>query len=223
MMISVVMPTYRRAERLKEAVRNLFKTAPDVELIVVIEQDDAESRQAIDRLGAEGYLLRYSVSTQGNAVKAFNLGASVANGEAIMLGEDDVRFHTGWYENAKTLLHQGYGFIGCDNGNEHVCPTNYIATKEWLRKNARGVLSLPIFNQIGDVAMWHLAQISGDGVWARGVDNPLRVYVENMHPYVGKGKWDATYEKRRVEGEGDRAKYALWLDDQCPMDWEPVI
>lgn len=87
--ISVVIATYKRPEKLLRAVRSaLAQTHQDVEVIVAIEQDDAESRSTMESLAAPN--VRYVVNPiKDGPGPARDCGARAASGEYIAFLDDD--------------------------------------------------------------------------------------------------------------------------------------
>lgn len=221
MKVSVVIPSRGRAYRLREAVKQIFKTAPGVEVVVVLDRDDPESIRAMTDLPVE--LL---VGVADPPTTKWNRGAAWATGDAFVTGEDDLWFHEGWLEQSLAALESigGSGYVGFNAVSEHFCPNGYLVTRDWVIEYAGGCIVCPLYkSQPGDVEMWTRAKRSGKYVWADGKHSPFNAIVENRHPYLGKAQWDETYQRGHAWGEEDRVAFEKRQAANFPDDFEPVL
>jgi glycosyltransferase involved in cell wall biosynthesis len=232
--LSIIIPTRGRPTRLKQALESIYTTAPDVfEIIIVDDTDDKETLALVaSEMDTHKNIFEIVTKDIREAPVKWNIGATASFGDALLLGEDDIIWHQGWYENTQALLSLGYGYIGCWNGYG-TYPTNYIVTKKWARTYLGGVLSPPCYkSQPGDIEVWGIvnAKASEDSwCWANQEGTAMYVYVQNMHPYVAGpdgaplAKWDPTYEQRKQDGIGDMDIFRDRQANGFPITWERVF
>lgn len=91
--VSVVIPTYRRADLLPRAVRAAFgQTVPPLEVIVVDDADDPSTLSVVEALRAEAGAALVYVRTPpevSGASAARNAGAATARGDVLAFLDDD--------------------------------------------------------------------------------------------------------------------------------------
>lgn len=98
MMISVLIPTYRRAKDLARCLAALEKqTRPADEVLVVVRDSDVETWQLLEAFPNVLPLRIVTVSVPG-VVAAMNAGVDVAKGEIIAITDDDAAPHADWLE-----------------------------------------------------------------------------------------------------------------------------
>jgi len=95
MNVSVVIPSYKRAEHLLRCIKALFnQNVPPYEIIVVLREDDTQSIRACE--GIEGIKV-FKVSEPGVLI-AMNKGLDVAEGDIIAFTDDDAEPFPDWIE-----------------------------------------------------------------------------------------------------------------------------
>jgi glycosyltransferase involved in cell wall biosynthesis len=115
MMISVLIPTYRRAKDLARCLAALEKqTRPADEVLVVVRDSDAETWQLLKALNPDALPLRTVTVSVTGVVAAMNAGVDVAKGEIIAITDDDAVPHTDWLERieAHYLADDTVGGVG---------------------------------------------------------------------------------------------------------------
>ncbi|VAX28600.1 hypothetical protein MNBD_NITROSPINAE05-786 [hydrothermal vent metagenome] len=121
--VTVIIPTYNRADFLKEAIQSVVsQTFTDYELIVV---DDGSSDHTKDVVREFSDIRLVACSENSGVSHARNLGINLARGRYIcFLDSDDL-----WIENKlKTQIHWMEAHADCQ-----VCYTDEI----WIRKGVR--------------------------------------------------------------------------------------
>lgn len=90
-LVSVVIPTYRRAALVAVAVRSvLAQSYANLEVLVISDGPDAETREATARLAADDARLRYlELPENVGPAQARNVGVQAAQGEWIAFLDDD--------------------------------------------------------------------------------------------------------------------------------------
>lgn len=87
-LVSIIIPTYRRPKEVQDAVRSaLAQTYPTIEVIVVSDGPDPQTRSAIEQFGDR---VRYfEMPTNGGPAAARNRGVLQARGEWLAFLDDD--------------------------------------------------------------------------------------------------------------------------------------
>ena len=121
--VSIVVPTYNRAERLRETLRSVFnQTCQDFELIVVDDGSTDDTQKVVNSFPRVQYI---SKQENHGVSRARNEGLALAKGRYIcFLDSDDL-----WDEKKLQIQVQWMG----DNPNCQVCYTDEI----WIRKGVR--------------------------------------------------------------------------------------
>ena len=121
--VSIVVPTYNRAERLGETLRSVFnQTCQDFELIVVDDGSTDDTQKVVNSFPRVQYI---SKQENHGVSRARNEGLALAKGRYIcFLDSDDL-----WGEKKLQIQVQWMG----DNPNCQVCYTDEI----WIRKGVR--------------------------------------------------------------------------------------
>ncbi len=97
MIITVLIPTYRRPKDLARCLEALKKQSrgPD-EVLVVVRHDDTETWALMERANI-GFLPRRTVTVKApGVVAALNAGLDVARGDIIAITDDDAAPHPDW-------------------------------------------------------------------------------------------------------------------------------
>ncbi len=121
--VSIVVPTYNRAERLGQTLRSVFnQTCQDFELIVVDDGSTDDTQKVVNSFPRVQYI---SKQENHGVSRARNEGLALAKGRYIcFLDSDDL-----WDEKKLQIQVQWMG----DNPNCQVCYTDEI----WIRKGVR--------------------------------------------------------------------------------------
>ncbi|NHC33309.1 glycosyltransferase family 2 protein [Scytonema millei] len=115
MMISVLIPTYRRSQDLARCLVALQQQArPADEVLVVVRDSDTETWQLLAGLDPHALPLRTVKVSVPGVVAAMNAGVDVAKGEIIAITDDDAAPHADWLERieAHYLADEKVGGVG---------------------------------------------------------------------------------------------------------------
>lgn len=94
--VSVVVPTYRRADDLARCLGGLQRqNRPADEVIVVRREEDNETRAVLEHFANSLPLIAAVVSGPG-AVRAYNHGLDTAVGDIVAITDDDAIPHADW-------------------------------------------------------------------------------------------------------------------------------
>ncbi|MSS71055.1 MAG: glycosyltransferase family 2 protein [Candidatus Latescibacteria bacterium] len=85
--VSVILPTYNRANYLIESLESLLaQTYPNIEIVVV---NDGSTDETKDKLGAFRDRILYLEKSNGGKSSAINLGLRYATGDYVWVFDDD--------------------------------------------------------------------------------------------------------------------------------------
>jgi glycosyltransferase involved in cell wall biosynthesis len=118
---SIIIPTYNRADELRETIRSIAKlqVAGDWELLVVDNKSPDHTRQVVEEETASfPARLAYLYEPEQGRYAALNTGIRAATGRIIATTDDDARVETDWLTRAKA----GLDAIGCDYVGGKVFP-----------------------------------------------------------------------------------------------------
>jgi len=93
-MIDIVIPTYGRADRIERVYRNIEATTTAPHLVwFVIEDDDVESRAAVEKIDRLAWITNEHARSYSGAM---NTAYEWTENEWIFAGADDLEFTIGW-------------------------------------------------------------------------------------------------------------------------------
>jgi glycosyltransferase involved in cell wall biosynthesis len=110
--ISVVIPTYERAQLVCEAIRSVLRqTFTDFELVVV---DDGSTDRTADAVASfRDDRIRFVPLAHGGRCRARNAGAAVATGEALVFLDSDDRADPNWLRSLTGALTHPVALVCC--------------------------------------------------------------------------------------------------------------
>lgn len=114
-LVSVIIPTYRRAYTLKYALEGLKgQTYKNFEVVVVFKPGGDETKKILKDYGKD-LPLRVIIQKDSFITNAYNLGLKKANGEIIAFLDDDAVPYPNWLEEHVKTYHK-YGRVGGVSG-----------------------------------------------------------------------------------------------------------
>ena len=113
-MVSVIIPTYRRASTIKRAVESvLSQSYSNLEVIVVDDCSGDDTLKILEQID-DKRLQVIPLETNGGACRARNIGAAHARGEWIAFQDSDDVFHPDKLEKQIAFMQKGnYDFSFC--------------------------------------------------------------------------------------------------------------
>lgn len=223
--LSILVPVLKRPHRVKPLLESISAATPEAQVLFLADPDDLPELEAIRferrRCELAGLPLCVSVhATGGNYARKINQGVELSRAPLLFFGADDLHFHPGWLEAARSALggleRAGIGAVGTND----LCNPKVIAGD-----HATHFL----------VARWYaeLGAIDGGGPLHEGyehewVDNEFietarrrgayahagDAIVEHLHPMAGKAESDALYaaapERMRSGHRIFRQRRPLW-------------
>ena len=191
--VSVIIPTYNRAELICQTIENVFQqTYQDLEIIIV---DDGSTDNTLEKLAAFGEKIHVITQANAGASAARNRGAKVANGEMIAFQDsDDVWMPTKLEKQVEALQKAGSNISCClCNAEMHFADRSTTSFDlAWLQPgiesglwtNVAEVLSTTsvLFNQCSLIRSETFKKIGGFDEQYRYMEDydlPLRLSLES--------------------------------------------
>jgi hypothetical protein len=209
------VPVLGRPHRVEPLLESLAAatSVPYVAVFVCSPGDD-EELAAVRAAAAPAVSLLVADRPAGPGDFAFktNLAYRWTEEPWLFTGADDLRFHPGWAEEAlRVAAETGARVVGTnDLGNPTVMSGRHATHSLVARSYADGlgtldgpgaVLCEQYDHQYVDTELVVTAQTRGEWAFAD------RSHVEHLHPFWGKGRMDATYERGLAGGRADRALF----------------
>lgn len=236
--VSIILPTFHRATRLRECLESLHPTlphAPIVETVALPMLDDGESFGMLDRMKRQftdrdsgACMLKVIPRTRvdASAVQGWNYGLRRAShkSDLYVLAADDLMFRDGWLTNAiRALVKTGHDdmLIGFNdlskNGKSYA--SHYMMTRKFIVRHHGGVMAIPHYHSwCIDWEAAARAKRVHRYLWAA---NSL---VEHRHPGNRNAEMDSTYKAGYVQyADSDHAMYVERMKKNFPDDFPPIL
>ena len=103
-MISIILPSFGRAQQLQEmflSAINMSDKPEDIELCVFIEEPDKDTENTLVQL-SKNFNVKWVVNPNGNRViisQMTNEAAKLSSGDILMFAADDIRFETQGFDS----------------------------------------------------------------------------------------------------------------------------
>ena len=116
-LLSVVLPTHDRADRLPAAIRSAAEqTFRNIEIIVVDDGSSDSTADVVDAIASKDPRIRYHrIDVAGGAANARNTGIALSQGEFIAFLDDDDAWHPAKVERQVGYMTENpsVGAVGC--------------------------------------------------------------------------------------------------------------
>jgi glycosyltransferase involved in cell wall biosynthesis len=135
MKFSIIIPTYNRADELRETIRSIaqLETDGDWELLVVDNNSPDHTRAVVEaEMASFPASLRYIFEPEQGRYAALNTGIRAASGRIIATTDDDARVERDWLTNAAAALER----LDCDYVGGKVLPIWKGPRPSWLPHRA---------------------------------------------------------------------------------------
>lgn len=215
-MISVIIPSLDRPHKLIPVLNDLkLNSRLLVEAIVVLDEEDIASKNAVCNYGASGVSIPLTVRVlkgHPTPIEKWNHGAKHSTGSWIMLAADDIEFTRNWDQISFDTPNKGFlAFRDTPESRKNFEP-HYMATREWLRMYNGGVLATPHYRH------WCPDVEIADRAKAQGHYKVSNAIIPHKHYLFGTATKDSTYEKGQVHYMNDlqllkRRQEQGYLDD----------
>jgi hypothetical protein len=225
-MLDVLVPVLgrpARAERLTESLREATKNP--FNLVFLCSPEDTEEIEACREVAAGAINVSVEVMTfpagHGDWARKINCAFSITHQPFVLLGADDLRFHSGWDEVALEVAEaSGAGLIGTNDLGNATVMRGLHSTHPLIRRTyaERGTVDDPskvlhegYGHQWVDTELCETAKARGEWVFAK------QSHVEHLHYMWGKSDKDAVYEKAQSTTSEDASLFIrrlpLWTKD----------
>jgi len=131
MEFSIIIPTYNRADELRETIHSIAKlnVHGDWELVVVDNNSPDDTRAVVEaEMASFPATLRYLFEPEQGRYAALNTGIRAATGRIIATTDDDARVEPDWLTRAAAALE----VLGCDYVGGKVLPIWKGSRPDWL-------------------------------------------------------------------------------------------
>lgn len=213
MQVAVLIPTLRRAFRLRAVANNVMQSDSRCVPVFICEAEDEESIETVDQI--EGAQLVINVRARSYA-GAINTAVAWMDSDWFFLGSDDLDFRAGWLDSALAVA-DGFDVVGTnDLHNPEVLngthSTHSLVRGSYARNGCVDVPDVCLFE--GYRHNWcdteFIATASARGVFVPCLDS----VVEHLHWVWGNNVMDSTYDKGRLSEGLDRQLFSerqkLW-------------
>jgi glycosyltransferase involved in cell wall biosynthesis len=191
-LLSIILPTHNRADRLPAAVRSASgQTFRNIEIIVVDDGSADSTPAVVEALAAEDRRIRYIRKPQpSGAAMARNHGISQADGEFIAFLDDDDVWHPAKMERQVEYLteHPDVGAVSCHYRIVFEGKQRTTVWKGPTRLSARGLL----WNDFAGGASFIALRRSA-------FDESIVRFDEHLPPCEDWDLWFRLAEKRRFD------------------------
>lgn len=131
MEFSIIIPTYNRADELRETIRSIAKLKVDGDWeLIVIDNNSPDHTKAVVETEMSSFpaALRYVFEPEQGRYAAINTGIRAAQGKIIATTDDDARVEPDWLARAAA----GLDALGCDYVGGKVLPLWKGKRPNWL-------------------------------------------------------------------------------------------
>ncbi len=219
MKVSIIVPTFCRPEQLRRNVMRLLDTLEghDSEVIIVAEV----VHESIDSV-ADLPVLRYYHEDWRGSVANWNIGASMATGDLLVTGADDLLFVDGWLKAAlRQMAIAQTCYCGLNdlmwNGWDHD-PTHWIITRQGIIDHCGGCLMPPCYKTtFVDNEIAARIRRAGQYTWCK------QAIAEHQHFGNGKAPVDRSYLTMSRYFYEDQPVFEARKAAGFPDDFEAVV
>lgn len=208
--VSIIVPTLKRPRLLGPLAMNIHLTTPtSYTLMFVADEDDEKTIERVRRIGNASLTI-----FSGTYPEKINAGVAETTEDFVVLANDDVEFHMGWYRESWTALRKpSVQVVGgpdlspaTENGDHATMPIvrrSYIEDPGASWGEPGVALHEGYHHNYSETELWQLALDRGVARFVQGC------VIEHKHPDWGKASLDETYERgARTNFDEDQALYA---------------
>lgn len=219
-LIAVLVPVLSRPHRVAPLLESFRKaTAPgDAALYFVAQRSDQEELDAIaDAVGIESdkAVCRATAilvdDIDRSWARKINRGFEETSEPWMLLGADDLAFHTGWVDSVRGMLRTHAGVIGTNDLGNSSTMSGRSSTHPFVRRSyatvfgtidERGkILHEGYDHNFPDSELVETAKTRGLYAHARNC------VIEHLHPLWGKGQTDRIYQLGQRNWKADQALF----------------
>lgn len=214
--VAIIVPVMRRPKNVQPFVKSLIDSISikTIRVYAVFDEGDWGTANAWAKMGATLISINdhRDLTRPGRFSEKANVGYECSNASWIFLVGDDVRFHPGWFEEAKLAAGDRYHVVGVnDLGDLRVTAglhaPHFLIRRSYIRQvgvswDGPGVVAHEGYYHwyVDDEIVTASKQ---RGVWTMALDS----VVEHMHPFFNKGDMDDVYEAGIAYKDRDRVLF----------------
>lgn len=205
--IAVLVPVLGRPQRVKPLIESLRQSTDEATIYFIANESDREEVDAIRKAEANLFLCE-GVSW----AKKINFGFANTVEPWMLLGADDLKFHSGWVDRIRmNLVSKKAGVVGTNDGGNVTTFHGAHSTHPLVSRNyamqfgtidGRGICCEQYHHNYVDNEIVETAKLRGQWVHEK------ECLIEHLHPIWGKAPHDATYIKGRERIHEDCALFA---------------
>ena len=218
--LAIIIPLWRRVAHITRVYESALASTPHARIVFVASEGDHAVTDALSRSDVPFTTIAGDGGGVGDYATKINAGYRATSEPWLFTGADDLRFHSGWHETARTTAqHQPeVGVVGtADLGDARTMNGTHSTHSLVARWYADAGGSVDADHQIyhEGYAHWFCDDELIQTARARGayVHAPDAV-VEHLHVRVGKSPDDATYERGRATARLSQRRFqqrrVLW-------------
>jgi hypothetical protein len=202
--LAIIIPLWRRVSHVTRVYESALASTPDACVVFVASAGDDAVTDALSVSDLPFITIEGDGGGIGDYASKINAGYRATSQPWLFTGADDLRFHPGWYEAARTLASQntGTGVVGtADLGNARTMDGTHSTHSLVARWYADSGGSVDADHQIyhEGYAHWFCDDELIQTAVARGAyAHALDAVVEHLHASVGKSPDDGTYHRGRA-------------------------
>ena len=170
MKFSIIIPTYNRADELRETIRSIAKLEVDAdwELVVIDNKSTDHTKTVVDaETTSFPAPLRYVFEPEQGRYAAINTGIRAARGEIVATTDDDARVECDWLTRAAA----GLEALGCDYVGGKVFPIWSGPRPDWIPDHPSRHWSVLALQDHGDRPL----EFGVNGIpWPLGINTATR-------------------------------------------------
>ena len=219
MKISIIVPTYCRPRQVHDYTEQLIRTVEghDTEIIVVAEVND----NALDYVKALPVITTFHKDWRGSMAN-WNIGASMATGDLLVLGSDDLWWMDGWLDEALEQMELSdccyCGLNDMQHNGWDGDPTHWIISRQGIIDHCGGCIMPPAYTMTyGDNEIAARLRRANQYTWCK------QAMVDHRHPSAGKAKVDRGYLNMQRHLYQDRVVFEQRKALGWPDDFAPVV
>ncbi|HEX2910410.1 MAG TPA: glycosyltransferase family 2 protein [Chloroflexia bacterium] len=207
--LAILIPTYKRADRLAAVCENIHATTKRPHTIYfIVEPEDTETLEICQAI-RENFILNGFPHTYVNAI---NTGYQKTQEKFIFCGADDLSFTEGWDEKVLTCFtaNPKAGMVGVKDSwpitktgkhASHFCVSReYIQKFSGVEDEANVIYSSLYYHLMCDIETEQTAMKRNAFLMSEGV-------VNHLHWFMGQAKKDATYDRAMLCQRHDEEVY----------------
>lgn len=110
--LAIVIPLFKRTKNIERVRKSAAVATPDARVLFVASEHDHVVRDALESQHLEHEIIPGTGGEYGDYARKINAGYRATTEPLIFTGADDLIFHDGWYEAARSLISLDIGVVG---------------------------------------------------------------------------------------------------------------